>query len=314
MIKKEWIGKNVWIWSLLGTFVLWGGVSLLQQQLSFSYLVSNTATSCFLCLMALGQMIVMTSGDGAIDLSSQYVISMVPYLMQYFSERLGLGWAFLISLAICAFVGLLNGVINIYLKIPAMITTLATGYIVFSVTLILSKTIAGVPAEIVKHIAQGGAFLGIPYRIYIIAIVGVLLWLLLYKTRYGWHLHAVGQSRTAARLAGVRVSRVVILAFVLGAVLCGISGILINGYIGLGGQDVGTTYIMPCIIVTVVGGTGLAGGKSSVLGVVLASIMWTLLNAFLNLTWLSVPYQNLLKGLILVVVLIASAPKRQINS
>lgn len=314
MLKKEWISKNVWIWSFLGTLLLWVGVSILQSQFSLSYLISAASTSCFLCLIALGQMIVMTSGDGAIDLSSQYVVSMIPYLMQFFSAHLGLWGALAVSLAICAFVGLVNGLINIYLKVPAMITTLATGYIVFSVTLMLSKTIAGVPDPLIKHIAQSGTFLGIPWRIIIIAVVGTLLWLLLYKTKYGWDLHAVGQNRVAAKMSGVRVNRTVILAFILGAVLCGISGVLINGYIGLGGQDVGTTYIMPCIIAAVVGGTGLAGGKSSVVGVILASLMWTLLNAFLNLTWLPIPYQNLLKGMILVVVLTASAPKQQTNA
>ena len=113
MTKKEWISKNVWIWSFLGTALLWIGVSILQKSLSFSYLVSAISTSCFLCLIALGQMIVMTSGDGAIDLSSQYVVSMIPYLMQFFSERYGLLPALVISLTICAFVGLVNGLINI---------------------------------------------------------------------------------------------------------------------------------------------------------------------------------------------------------
>lgn len=313
MTKKQWISNNIWIWSLLGVVLLWIGVSLLQKQASVSYLVSNICTSCFLCIMALGQMMVMTSGDGAIDLSSQYVLSLVPYIMQFFSEKYGLIPALIISLSICAVIGLVNGMINIYLKVPAMITTLATGYIIFSVTLILSKTIAGVPDKIIKNIAQSAVWLGIPSRIVIILFFATLMYILMYKTKYGWNLHAVGQNRMAAGLSGINVNRTVIIAFIIDAVLCGISGVLINGYIGLGGQDIGSSYIMPCIIVTVVGGTGLAGGKSSVIGIVLASIMWTMLNAFLNLTWLGVPYQNLLKGLILVLVLIASAPKQQTN-
>lgn len=310
---KSWISRNIWIWSVLGIIMLWIGICILQGKLDFSILRTNFALSCFLILMALGQMVIITSGDGAIDLSFVYIVSFAPYMLQLVSDRYGLFVGIIITLLLCAAVGFLNGVINLYLKVPAMITTLAVGYIVFSVTLMLSKNIAGVPSLLVKQIAQSTTWFGIPAKIVIILLFAALFAVLIYKTIYGKHLHAVGQNRCAARLAGISVPRTVITAFIIGAIMPGIAGILLNGYLGLAGQDVGTSYLLPCIATTIIGGTSIAGGRSSVIGVVAAGLMWTFLNAFLNLTWLTAAYQRLIQGAVLILVLFASVPKKQIN-
>ena len=137
-------------------------------------------------------------------------------------------------------------------------------------------------------------------------IVAVLLALLLYKTKYGKQLHAVGQKRIAAKYAGITVNKVVISAFVIGGALCGLSGTLCGAFNGGAFQDMGTTYFLPSIAAAFVGGTAASGGKSNVAGVCLGALMMYLLTTFLNAANLSVGMQRLIQGAVLVLILVAS--------
>ena len=137
-------------------------------------------------------------------------------------------------------------------------------------------------------------------------IAAVLLALLLYKTKYGKQLHAVGQKRIAAQYAGIKVNKVVISAFVIGGALCGLSGTLCGAFNGGAFQDMGTTYFLPSIAAAFVGGTAASGGKSNVAGVCLGALMMYLLTTFLNAANLSVGMQRLIQGAVLVLILVAS--------
>jgi len=90
-------------------------------------------------------------------------------------------------------------------------------------------------------------------------------------------LHAVGQNRTAAALAGINVTRIVISAFVLSSVLAGMAGTLLGGYFGGASQDMGVSYLMTSVAATVIVGTSASGGKSSVAGAVAGSLLLTLM-------------------------------------
>ena len=110
----------------------------------------------------------------------------------------------------------------------------------------------------------------------------------------------------AAGYAGINVKRVVILAFVLGGALCGLSGTLCGAFNGGAFQDMGTTYFLPSIAAAFVGGTAASGGKSNVAGVCLGALMMYLLTTFLNAASLSVGMQRLIQGAVLVLILVAS--------
>ena len=138
-----------------------------------------------------------------------------------------------------------------------------------------------------------------------IAVAAVLA-VLLYKTKYGKQLHAVGQKRLAARYSGIAVGRVVIMAFTLGGALCGLAGVLCGAFIGGAFQDMGSTYFLPSIAAAFVGGTAAAGGRSNVLGVCLGALMMSFMTTFLNAASLSPGMQRLIQGAFLVLILVAS--------
>lgn len=306
---KKFVSKNAFVWPLLGSLVLWLAIFAVTGKFSVDQLFSSTKLCSFALLLALGQMIVVTSGEGAIDLSQQYILTLTAYIscdMMQYNVVLGL----VVAVAVGALCGLLNGVINIYLKVPAMITTLATGYIIFTMVLVLAPGMKTLPnAGFVDFINTNLGSLSM--LTVICLIVAIALGLLLYKTPYGKQLHAVGQNRTAAKYAGISVNRVVITAFVLGGALCGLSGTLCGAFNGGAFQDMGSTYFLPSIAATFIGGTSAAGGKSNVAGVVLGALMMYLLTTFLNAANLSVGVQRLIQGAVLVLILVASVSKNQ---
>lgn len=285
---KKIMTKYAFIWPLLGSIFLWIAISIVSGKFSVGQIFSSAKLCSFALLLALGQMVVVTSGEGAIDLSQQYILTLAAYiscdLMQY-NVILGI----IAAVAVGAFCGLVNGIVNIYLKVPAMVTTLATGYIIFTIVLVLAPTMKTLPnagfVDFINLHAGGFSMLTM-----ICMIVAVLLALLLYKTKYGKQLHAVGQKRIAAKYAGIKVNKVVISAFVIGGAF----------------QDMGTTYFLPSIAAAFVGGTAASGGKSNVAGVCLGALMMYLLTTFLNAANLSVGMQRLIQGAVLVLILVAS--------
>ena len=285
---KKIMTKYAFIWPLLGSVFLWIAISIVSGKFNVGQIFSSAKLCSFALLLALGQMVVVTSGEGAIDLSQQYILTLAAYiscdLMQY-NVILGI----IAAVAVGAFCGLVNGIVNIYLKVPAMVTTLATGYIIFTIVLVLAPTMKTLPnagfVDFINLHAGGFSMLTM-----ICMIVAVLLALLLYKTKYGKQLHAVGQKRIAAQYAGIKVNKVVISAFVIGGAF----------------QDMGTTYFLPSIAAAFVGGTAASGGKSNVAGVCLGALMMYLLTTFLNAANLSVGMQRLIQGAVLVLILVAS--------
>ncbi len=296
--------KYVFIWPLLGTVILWVLIAAVSGKFSLNQLFSISKLASFTLILALAQMIVVTSGDGAIDLSQVYILTLSAYVscnMMNINVITGLFVAILVG-AVC---GLINGYINVFLNVPAMITTLATGYIIFTIILIAAPHMKTLPnAGFVKFINTNIA--GLSMLTLICGVIVILIAILLYKTKYGKSLHAVGQNKAAAKYSGVPVKKVVILAFTLGGALCGLAGTLCGAFIGGAFQDMGSTYFLPSVAATFIGGTVASGGKSSVLGVCFGALMMSFMTTFLNAASLTAGMQKLIQGIFLVVILIAS--------
>ena len=123
------------------------------------------------------------------------------------------------------------------------------------------------------------------------------------------NLHAVGQKREAARLAGINVNKTVIIAFVINGALYGLAVALNAAYCGGANQDLGTTYFLPSIAACFVGGTNAAGGKSNIIAVCIGAFMMTLMSTFLNAASISVGGQRLIQGIFIVLLLVAATKK-----
>lgn len=310
---KKWVGKSPWLWPLLGAMALWLVMGAITGGLKVGVLVTNLTLMSYLTFLSLSQTIVMTGGDGAIDLSIQYTVALAAYLASLLMASFGLVPGLVLTLLICACVGIVNGFVNLYIRVPPMITTLAVGYIVYSCVLLLAAKNQGTPYKPISWFTQK-ARIGAFSPIIIIAILAVIaLYVLMYHTAYGRHLHAIGQNRRAAKLAGIRIAPTIFISFIISSLLAGVCGIMLGGYFGGAFQDMGVSYMLTSISATVIGGTSAGGGKSSVVGSVCGAFMLTMLVSFLNVSRLPVATQELIQGALLVSILVVSVPKKQVN-
>lgn len=297
------------VWPVAGCLILYSLICLMSGTVNIRVLTSGLKLCVFAMLLGMAQMIVVTSGKGAIDISQKYILTLTAYisceLMQY-NILLGLAAAIIVGM-LC---GLLNASINVYLNIHAMITTMATGYLYYTVILLVSNKFANSPnGAFVKF--TNASFCGINSMTAIVVVIAIILYFVLYKSKYGKNLHAVGQKREAARLAGIHVNKTVILAFVINGALCGLAGALNAAYCGGANQDLGTTYFLPSIAACFVGGTNAAGGKSNIIAVCIGAFMMTLMSTFLNVANISIGGQRLIQGIFIVLLLVAATKKSE---
>ena len=292
------------LWPLLGSAVLYALICFVSGNVNMRVISSGLKLCVFAMLLGMAQMIVVTSGRGAIDISQKYILTLTAYisceLMRY-SIPLGLAGAVGTGM-VC---GLINASVNVFLNIHAMIATMATGYLYYTAILLISNKVTNSPNSAFVNFTNAGV-LGLNTMTLIAIVIAVALWFVLYRVKYGMHLHAVGQNRDAARLAGINVNRTVITAFIINGALCGLAGALNAAYCGGANQDLGTTYFLPSIAACFVGGTNAAGGKSNVVAVCLGAFMMTLMSTFLNAARIDVGGQRLIQGIFIVLLLVAA--------
>ncbi|WP_186208807.1 ABC transporter permease [Burkholderia gladioli] len=282
-----------------------GGPSLgplLSTALSFS---------TFTVLVSLGQMLVITSGPGNIDLSIPSVIALSGALSM--SVMNGANGMIVPGIAVAllsgAVVGGFNFVLIRFLRIPPIIATLSSALIVLSCAIAYGRGVrTPPPALLAQMMVVRIAWLPL-FSIFAIALT-LLVWLLLTRTLYGRALAALGQNTNAARLAGVRTDFHVWLTYVICGALAGLTGCLIATFSGGNSLDQGNEYLLLTVAVVVIGGTSVSGGRASLGGVWGAALFMFLLVALLNSAGASAGLRTVLTGIIIVAV-VALTEKRK---
>jgi len=145
-----------------------------------------------------------------------------------------------------------------------------------------------------------GEVIGIPSAVLVFLAVAVGAWLLLNRTSYGRHVVAVGGNREAARIAGVKVSRIIFSVYVISGLCVGFAAILVSGRLSSASPVIGNLYELDAIAAVVIGGTALAGGRATIVGTVLGVLTFALIFNLMTLMDLAVEIQLITKGLIIV--------------
>jgi len=302
--------NNTWIWAAIGSVALWIAITLISGGLSTKTLFLNITLASFTFLLGIAEMLIITSGDGAIDLSVPYTLTLSAYIASALFRDGNTFVGVLIIIGLCVFVGLINGLINMYLHVHAMIGTLAVGYILFSVVLEYPQYSTKAPTAAFRSAVQlqaGGFSILTAFCI----LFAIMIGLMMYKTKFGKRIHAAGQGHHIAYLAGINVKRVIIPLFIASSLIAGLTGILLSAYVGGSYQSMGDSYLMPSIASALVGGTVVSGGKSSVTGVFCGAIMLMLLSSFLTLTGLSAGIQYIIEGGLIILVLLAAKSNKE---
>lgn len=300
-----WIARNRWIWSLAGVLVLWSILSIITDRVSLHSLSGVATSASFLVLAALGQMFVVTTGRGNIDLSIASVIALSAFVSLITiggdDGRLWLG--LLAALAIGLAVGAVNAVLVVLVRIPAMIATLATGYVLATATLLANRHIAGAVASPALAYVAGGKIGGVPVMLLIALLAVALSSLVLGKLAYGRMLSATGQNVRAARLAGVPVSRVTATAFLISSVLAAIDGALLSAYVGGAFLEMGAPYLLQSVGAVVLGGSLIFGGSSTAVGTLFGCVLLVLIVTTMQIAGLPPGTQDIVQGAVIIGVL-----------
>ena len=302
---SDWANRNRWIWSLLGVLILWALLSAASSQLSLSSLSGVAVSSSFLVLVALGQMAVVTTGGGNIDLSIASVMTLSAYVALIVigghDSRLALG--VVVTLGLGLLVGATNAALVLLARIPAIIATLATGYVLATASLLANRAIPGFAIAPSLRATATARVAGVPIMaIVAIAVVGAAS-LMLNRTAFGRTLSALGQNAIAARLAGVRTIRVAAGAFLASSVLAAFTGLLLGAYVGGAFLEMGQPYLLQSLGAVVLGGTLIFGGSATSVGTLFGAVLLVLIVTTMQIAQLPPGTQDVVEGVVSIAVL-----------
>lgn len=301
-----------WLPAAVGAVAVWIAIAIVARHGLGGTLQQGAIVASFLVVVGIGQMFVITCGGGNIDLSVPYVMTLVAYLgteaMDGSDARLP--FAIAIALGVGLVVGLANALTIRWLDVPPLIATLAVGFVVQTVVQLRSAHSGGDVSPLLQHVVTA-RLLGVPAIAAIAALAAVLAHVVLTRTLFGRGAQAAGQSRDAARLAGLRPERVVLLAYCLCGMTAGLGGLLLSGFTGGPSLDMATTYQLGAIAVVVLGGSLIAGGSSNVPGIWAAALLLTFLITLVDVTHAGPGVQPIVVGGVIVLVLaIVRGPER----
>ncbi|MCW5236290.1 ABC transporter permease [Verminephrobacter eiseniae] len=296
---RPWLGSGVAAVLAWAATVYSGG-----GQGAGDLLTAALAFSAFTVLVSLGQMLVISVGPGNADLSipSTIALSGVAAMSVMDGRDAMLAPGLLAATAVGVAVGLFNfGLIRL-LRIAPIIATLAASLIVMSVAINLGRGLKVKPPALFSDL-MAQRVLGIPLVALLALAVTLALALMLEHTLLGRSIAALGQNRRAAQLAGLRVERTRLWAYLICAGLAGLTGALIAGFSGGNSLDQGQEYLLLSIAVVVIGGTAVAGGRPCVPGIWGAAMFMFLLVALLNAVGAGPGLRMLLTGSIIIAVI-----------
>ncbi|GMA61107.1 ABC transporter permease [Alicyclobacillus fastidiosus] len=297
-----------WLWSLLASFLMWIVIGVLSKQFSLQTLMINATLATFLAIVGLGQMFVITGGDGGIDLSIPYVMTLTAFLSEGImnGSNANLLKGILISLVAGLAVGFANSILVVLLKIPSIVATLAMGYIVDTAGLVYAHGFSsGQASPLLQHFVKAN-FLGVPWMVIATIIVAIIIGVVLNHTPYGRRLLAMGQNKRAAQLAGIRTKRVQSISFLLSGVLAALGGVMLSVYVGGAFLNMGSPYLLESIGAVVIGGTFVSGGKSTVTGTLGGALFLTLVVTLMEVTKLAIGLQYVVEGALVILVLLVA--------
>lgn len=285
-VKKESVFSKIFGSDEMGVVIPLVVIIILTTLVNKDFLTANNflgmyQTIPFIVIIALGASFPLMTGN--VDISTGRVAGLGGIITALLASQYGMHWALclVVSLVVCAVVGLINGLLIVKLNIPDFIATMATLNICGATRyMILPKGIIDIPLTDLPNfkIAKiGGAWniLGLQYQFWLMIVVLVIAYFLIKKTMWGRRMLAVGDNREVAAMAGINVSSMRLQAYVISACLACVAGVVTTISYQTGLPSIGDGWEFRAIAGCVVGGVSLSGGKASPLGIFLGvSLVW----------------------------------------
>jgi erythritol transport system permease protein len=274
-------------------------------------------------LLSIGMLLVIL--NGGIDLSVGSVLALCGVvagaLMQgVVLSALGVAlyppvWAVcVLTCALGAFVGAVNGVLVAFFKVPAFVATLGTLYVARGVALLMTNGLTYNNLGGRSELGNSGfdwlgfnRIAGVPIGVWVLAVIAILCHLVLTRTAFGRWLYASGGNERAAELSGVPVKSVKITVYVLSGICAAIAGLILSSQLTSAGPTAGTTYELTAIAAVVIGGAALTGGRGTVRGTMLGAFVIGFLSDGLVIVGVSSYWQTVFTGAVIVLAVLMNS-------
>ncbi len=255
--------------------------------------------------IAIGMTFVIITGG--IDLSVGSVVGFSSVMCGILMKEMG--WAvlpaLLANLFLCLLVGLLNGVLIHFGKLPEFIATLGTMQMLRGLAMLVTngRLISGLPASFTDFAQM--KILGLPSLCVVWLLVILLAAYLLKYSTYGRNIYAIGSNKEASRLSGIKLGTTICTTYMFNALCACIAGILLTARVTSAQPSAGEGYEMQAIAAAVIGGASLSGAEGSVVGTVIGAVIMAVLTNGGNLLGInSFIIDIVIGGLIVIAVLI----------
>ena len=305
--------RQPWVFSVAAAVAVWRvTIAYTGGQGAGAILTAALSFATFTIIVGLGQMMVITTGPGNVDLSIPATITLSGVVaMKVMDEDTGrMAIGIVAALGAATIVGIFNyGLIRL-LRIPPIIATLSSSFLILSTAISYGRGIRIKPPEPLAEFATA-RLAGIPIMTFAVLAVSIGMALVLSRTVYGRSVLAVGQNSRAAWLAGLNVDRTRFLTYVLSAFLAGVCGILLSGFSRGAALNMGEEFLLASIATVVIGGTSVAGGRANVPGIWGAALFMYLLVTMLNTFGASAGIRLILTGVMIIGVIVAAGGEEQ---
>jgi ribose transport system permease protein len=276
---------------------------------NFSTLLASQAP---LGIVALALVIPMTGGDYDLSVASTLNLTSMVVAVLNAQHHMPIGEAAVVGVLVGAVVGVVNGVICVFGRIDPFIVTLGVGTFLDGLTLWVSNSapVSGVSQSLVNVVVVD-RFLGLSVEFWYLIVAAALLWYFFDFTPAGRRLLVVGRGREVARLSGLRVDRIRILAFVAAGTLAGLGGVVYVGTSGSADPSAGTSLLLPAFAAVFLGATTLAPGRFNPWGTMVAVYFLTTgINGLAQLGVSTFVQQLFYGGALVIAVLLSSLVAR----
>jgi ribose transport system permease protein len=269
-------------------------------------LIAIVRSVSVLGILAVGMAIVII-GRG-IDLSQVAIMAMsAAWYLQMVNDGTSGTAALLAALAGVLIIGLINGYLIAYADVPAIFAKLASGAFVFGFvrSQLIGQDAIPVPRDNWIELIGRARLLDIPIEVFIFAAIALTAYLFLRYAKWGRYVYLMGDNFLAARNMGIPVRPMIVVRYVVSALIAFIAGLLTAAsLLSINTRVVNSTLLYDIVLVVVIGGIGLSGGKGGIRNVIVGALLiGIMLNA---MTIIDIPniYQNLIKSMVLLVAII----------
>jgi ribose transport system permease protein len=282
----------------------------LHGFLSVGNLLNLLRSVAVLGMLSIGMALVVIGRGIDLSMIANLVISM-GFALFLANNGYALWAALGIGLCLSLVFGLINGILVAYVEIPALFATLAFGTAIygFGRAYLIPTDVVYLPPHTGWLEALGkGSFLGVPMPIVNFLVLAIIVFAVLKFTKFGWYIHGIGENYLCARITGIPIRVVTVWQYVFSAGITFIAGAIFAASVSsINTRLFNSTMIYDVILVVVLGGIALSGGKGGIRNVIVGALLvGTLLNG-MTIMDMQLTLQNLAKGVLLVAAIIIDA-------